>query len=91
MIITISFPGVLREGPGGPTKVKMNASTVREAISHMETQYGGVENRLFDKDGKLQGHLNIYRNGKDIRFLNDLETPLDDGDDLTIFAAVGGG
>ena len=47
--------------------------------------------RVCDETGKPKRFINIYVNGKDIRFLNGLETTLKHGDDITIIAAVGGG
>jgi molybdopterin synthase sulfur carrier subunit len=44
-----------------------------------------------DGDGSLRRFVNVYLKGEDIRFLNGLDTPVDDGDEVTILPAVAGG
>ncbi len=76
---------------GGRSKIEVRGSTLRDAIDDLEAKYGDVKPRLLDQDGKIHSYINIYHNGKDVRLMKGLETPLEDGDELSIFAVVGGG
>ena len=67
------------------------ANTVSEAIQNLEQQFPGMRERLLDDTGELRRFVNIYVNGDDIRFLNNLETALKDGDELSIVPAIAGG
>lgn len=89
--ITIIFYGALAK----ITKEKattVEALTLKEAISTLAAKYGdSFKDKLFDEKGKLTRFVNIYVNGKDIRFLNYLDTELKDKDGVSIIPAVGGG
>ena len=51
----------------------------------------GIKERLCDESGELRRFINIYVNGEDIRFLSGLQTPVKDGDEVSIVPAVAGG
>ena len=61
-----------------------------ELLDHLETHYPGFKKQLLT-DGHLHRFVNIYRNDEDIRFLQQLETPLKDGDVLSFLPALAGG
>jgi len=90
-MITINFSPALSDILADIGTLRMKASTLREAIDHLEMRHGGIREKLLDDDGNLLGHVNIYCNGKDIRLFKNLETPLNDGDEVAIIAAVWGG
>ena len=90
-MIRINFSPALSDVLADIGVLRMEASTLREAIDDLETRHGGIREKLLDDDGNLLGHVNIYCNGKDIRLLKNLETPLNDGDEVAIIAAVWGG
>jgi len=50
-----------------------------------------IRNKIYDEKGMLRRFVNIYVNGKDIRFLKHLDTQLNDEDHVSIIPAVGGG
>jgi len=90
-MITINFSPALSDILSNIGVLRVEASTLREAIDDLEKRHGGIREKLLDDDGNLLGHVNIYCNGKDIRLLKNLETPLNDGDEVAIIAAVWGG
>lgn len=90
-MITVNFSPALSDILADIGILRMEASTLREAIDDLEIRHGGIREKLLDEDGNLLGHINIYCNGKDIRLLKNLETPLNDGDEVAIVAAVWGG
>jgi len=76
----------------GEKTVYVNASTLEDAINEISTKHGKeFRDRILDENGKLKRFINIYVNGKDVRFLNQLKTVLSDGDEVSIIPAVGGG
>ena len=55
-------------------------------------KYGDAfQKRLYDESGKPRKFINIYVNGRDVRFLSGLETELREGDEVQILPAVSGG
>ena len=81
----------LRDAAGGATAAQVDGSTVGEALDALYAQHGELRERIADGDGALRRFVNVYLKGEDIRFLEGLETPVSDGDELTILPAVAGG
>jgi len=76
----------------GEKAVEIEALTLRDAVDRLIERYGeNFESKIYDERGKVRRFVNIYINGKDIRFLNHLETQLNEGDNISIIPAVGGG
>ncbi len=88
--ITVRIPTPLRTLTGGKDEVNAQGSTVKEAIEHLEKHYPGIKDRLCDEKG-VRRFVNIYANEEDIRFLDNLETSLNEGDALSIVPAIAGG
>jgi len=65
--------------------------TVGALIEDLERQFPGIKDRLCEEDGVLRRFINIYVNGEDIRYADGVETPVKDGDELSIIPAVSGG
>ena len=89
--VKITFYGSLVKIAGEKT-VETNAFTIDEVTKQLSGKYGEqfIE-RIFDEKGNLRRFINIYVNGKDIRFLNLSNTKLNNGDNVAIIPAVGGG
>jgi len=91
MAVTVKLPTQLRDAAGGATAAEVQGATVGEALEALYAEHGELRERLADGDGGLRRFVNIYLGGEDIRFLDGLDTPLDDGDEVTILPAVAGG
>jgi molybdopterin synthase sulfur carrier subunit len=91
MAITVKLPTQLRDAAGGATSAAVEGATVGEALSALYDQHGELRERLSDGDGGLRRFVNVYLAGEDIRFLEGLDTPVSDGDELTVLPAVAGG
>jgi len=89
--ITIRIPAPLRSLTGNAQTVEGSGSSVSECIDYIEGRYPGLKERLSDNGSELRRFINIYVNGEDIRFLSGLQTPVKDGDELSIVPAVAGG
>lgn len=90
MAVTVRIPTPLRTLTGGHDEVKAEGSTVRDVIDDLEKNYPGIKERLCDDKG-VRRFVNIYANEEDIRFLDNLDTALKDGDSVQIVPAIAGG
>jgi molybdopterin synthase sulfur carrier subunit len=75
---------------GGADEVSADGGTVAEVIESLEANHPGMKDRLCDEKG-VRRFVNIYANDEDIRFLDNLETSLKEGDTLSIVPAIAGG
>ena len=90
MAITVKLPTQLREAVGGAASVQAEGDTVGEALESVFQTHGELRERLY-QDGDLRRFVNVYIGGEDIRFLDGLDTEVQDGAELTILPAVAGG
>ncbi len=91
MAVTVKLPTQLRAAAGGASAAQVQGATVGEALEALYAEHGELRERISDGDGSLRRFVNVYIGGEDIRFLDGLETPLDDGAEVTILPAVAGG
>ncbi len=90
MAVTVRIPTPLRSLTGGHDEVQAEGSTVRAVIDDLEKNYPGLKDRLCDDKG-VRRFVNIYANEEDIRFLENLDTEVKDGDAVQIVPAIAGG
>ena len=88
---TLRIPTQLRPLTGGAGEVTVDGSTVGEALKALDAAHPGFGERLFDDEGKLRRFVNVFVADEDIRFLDGLETPVEDGTTVSIIPAVAGG
>jgi sulfur-carrier protein len=91
MAVTVKIPAQLRSVTGGESEaVVEDASTVGDVLDGLYERFDGLKERIAE-DGDLRRFVNVYVQGEDIRFLDGLDTAVDDGDEVTILPAVAGG
>src|SRR5918911_1610182 len=90
--VEFTIPSVLNKG-AGEKKVSLEAKNLDDAFTKLSAQMGeDFKRRVFDLNGKPRALINIYMNGKNMRFKNDgMATSLADGDSVYILPAVAGG
>ena len=91
MAVPVQLPTQLRDAAGGAVSAEVEGGTVGEALESLYAEHGELRGRLADDGGGLRRFVNIYIGGEDIRFLDGLDTPVSDGDEVTILPAVAGG
>ena len=91
MAVTVKLPTQLRDAAGGASAASVDGTTVGEALEALYAEHDELRSRLADDGGALRRFVNVYLGGEDIRFLDGLDTPLKDGDEVTILPAVAGG
>jgi molybdopterin synthase sulfur carrier subunit len=73
-------------------EVKVEAGdTVRDVLETLSAEYPVLGERILDNEGNLQASVNIILNGRSIKFLDGLDSTVQDGDAFAVFPAVGGG
>jgi molybdopterin synthase sulfur carrier subunit len=82
---------VLRPAAEGQSQVSVDAAAVGDVVKQLVNDYPALETNLVDEAGAVRKFVNIYLNDEDIRFLESLETPVAEGDELAILPAVAGG
>jgi sulfur-carrier protein len=90
MAIEVRIPTILRTYTGGAKAVEGSGATLDELLDNLDKAHSGLRERLVDGE-KLRRFVNVYLNDEDVRFLGGLETPVKDGDTVTVLPAVAGG
>jgi molybdopterin/thiamine biosynthesis adenylyltransferase/molybdopterin converting factor small subunit len=89
--VEFTVPSVLNKGQG-EKKLPVEATDLQEAFNKVSEQMGdNFKRRVFDHNGKPRSLINIYVNGKNMRFSGGMTTALKDGDAVYILPAVAGG
>jgi molybdopterin synthase sulfur carrier subunit len=91
MSVKVRIPTPLRKLTNNEEVVEVNAGTISAAISELQTRYPGIKERLLDESGSVRRFVNVYVNEEDIRFLQNQETPIKAGDEVSIIPAIAGG
>ena len=71
--------------------VKKEKTLCLNCHENLEKEFPGIKERICDEKGKVRRFINIYVNEEDVRFLKQHETPLKDGDEVSIIPAIAGG
>ena len=90
MGVSVKIPTQLRSATDGESVAEVDGTTVGQVLDSLYERYGELRSRIAE-DGGLRRFVNVYVDGEDIRFLNGLDTPVSDGDEVTILPAVAGG
>ena len=91
MPVEVRLPTVLRQHTDGSASIDADGKTVGDVFTSLTDRYPALRGQLLDADGTLHKFVNVYRNDDDIRYLEQLDTPVADGDTISILPAVAGG
>ena len=91
MSVTVKIPTQLRAATGGVAETEVTGGSVAEVLDGLFEQFAELRERISDEGGSLRRFVNVYVAGEDIRFMDGLETPVADGQEVTILPAVAGG
>ena len=92
-MITIELPKALGLSVDGMTVVEIDepCATVGDALAALGRRSPGVLDRIIDEQGDVRTHVNVFRNGESIRFLDGLRTSTLDGSSILVLTAISGG
>ena len=91
MTVRVRVPTPLRRYTNGADEVSAQGGNVGALVEDLEKKFPGIKERICDDTGKIRRFVNVYVNGDDIRFLQNLETTLKEGDSISIVPAIAGG
>jgi molybdopterin synthase sulfur carrier subunit len=89
--VDVRLPTVLRSQAGGASTVSISGSTIGQVLEELVTTYPGMAGQVLNDDGTLHKFVNVYVNDDDVRYLSAMDTPVKDGDEVSILPAVAGG
>ncbi len=90
----INFYATLRQLVGGKTvevQAPSETMTVLAALESVTRDRQELAGEVWRAPGMLKEHIHVFVNGREISFLNGLDTPISDRDTLDVFPPVGGG
>jgi len=90
LTVVVKIPTQLRNLTGNEAETEVEGATVGEALDALYERFDGLRERITE-DGELRRFVNVYVGGEDIRFGEGLDTPVGEGDEITILPAVAGG
>ncbi len=88
---TIRIPTPLRKYTQGQEEVQVTGDTVAAVLAALEQSAPGIRERIFDDAGKVRRFVNVFVDEEDIRFLDNLQTPVAERDEISIVPAIAGG
>ena len=91
MSAKVRIPTPLRKLTNDEELIEVEAATIGEAIAELQIRFPGIQERLLDDTGAVRRFVNVYVNEEDIRFLQNQDTKLKSGDEVSIIPAIAGG
>ncbi len=90
MSIRVQIPTPMRQHTDGQATVEATGATVQAVLDDLGRKFPALTGRLFE-NGQVRRFVNVYLNDEDVRYLDNLNTAVKDGDELAIIPAVAGG
>jgi len=87
----VRIPPVLRAQAGDQKKVEVTGSTVGEALESLIEQFPGLKDQIFTDEATLNRFVNVYVNGRDVRYEQELATAVEASDTVVLLPAMAGG
>ena len=87
----VRIPTPLRKYTGGAEAVPADGATVAAIVADLDKRHPGIRDRICDESGAVRRFVNIFVNGEDIRFLQNLDTAVNAGDEVSVVPAIAGG
>jgi molybdopterin converting factor small subunit len=91
MSITVRIPTPLRRITNGERVVTVSGSDLGQALADLDRRFPGIRAKILDERGEVLQFVNIFVNEQDVRFLAGLQTPLEEGAEVSIVPAMAGG
>jgi sulfur-carrier protein len=89
--VPVRIPTPLRKLTQNQEIVRIEGATIKDVIHNLEQSYPGLKERICDEENNIRRFVNIFLNDEDIRFLQEAETAVKPGDEVSIFPAIAGG
>ena len=87
----VRLPQVLRQQADGQRAIEVEGATVGDAVQALVGRHPALASQLLTADGELHRFVNVYLNGRDVRYLKGLATPVEERDEIRLLPAIAGG
>jgi MoaD family protein len=87
----VRLPQVLRQQADGQRAIEVEGATVGDAVQALVGRHPGLASQLLTADGELHRFVNVFLNGRDVRYLDGLATPVEERDEIRLLPAIAGG
>ena len=91
MSVSVRIPTHLRKHTDGQEEVEVDGSTAGEVLQNLAEAHPALSEKIFTDDGEVRRFVNVFTNDRDIRFQDELDTEVEDGDQVSIVPAMAGG
>ncbi len=91
MPVQVKIPTPLRKFTGGDAIVELEGATVGDVLNALDSKHPGLLAKICDGEGRVRRFINVYAGDDDIRFLDGLQTAVNDGSEISIIPAIAGG
>jgi molybdopterin converting factor small subunit len=91
MAVKVMIPTPLRAYADKQESIQLQASNVGEAMQALTARFKELKKHLYSDDGRLRSFVNVYVNDEDIRYMQKDQTPLREGDTVSIVPSIAGG
>ena len=87
----VRLPSVLRAHADGERAIEVEGATIGEAVNALVGRHPALAEQLLTPEGDLHRFVNVYLNGRDVRYLAGLATPVEARDEIRLLPAIAGG
>jgi len=87
----VKIPTVLRPSVGGAKEIELDGATVGDVVRALVARHPALDTQVLTPDGELNRYVNVYVNGQDVRYLEGLDTPVGERDEVRLLPAMAGG
>ena len=87
---TVRIPPMLREEVGGAREVPAEGGSVRELLDDLMSRFPLLRAQIV-RDDEIAPFVNVYVEGEDVRTLEGLDTPVENGQTVILLPAMAGG
>ena len=87
----VFIPAVLRANVGGAKSLELEGTSIRAVVDALVERHPSLGSQLLTDDGALNRFVNVYVNGQDVRYLDGLDTPVSQADEVRLLPAMAGG
>lgn len=91
MAITVRIPAALKKFTDGQERVEVQGDTIAAVLAALSEAHAGIGERICDENGAPKRFVNVYYKDEDIRFLDNVDTKVEDGTEVSIVPAIAGG
>jgi sulfur-carrier protein len=88
---TVKLPSVLRAQANGEKAIEVEGATIGAAVQALVGRHPALAGQLLTPEGELHRFVNVYLNGRDVRYLGGLATPVGERDEIRLLPAIAGG